>query len=177
MNLWGDGPRTVVTNESSTGNEACDITADSVTVSDITFRTAPGGAGGNQTAVLVDGDGNRSIRVTVADADAHAFNVASGEANNSFTDCTVNDADNYAWYVVGPGTQVTASAVFASGQTSIVVWSTGDKSIFNNNWIDGGGDAIWIHVDAEYQAVTGNSSDEQIADRSGTSVVVGNVEW
>ena len=175
MQLWGDGPMSRITNINSTGDEAITVDADSCTVRDLAVLTESGGAG--SSAILLDGDGNALKRVVVMDSDDGGIVVSSGEANNRLSGVVINDSDGHPFSIDGPNTIVSGSVVFSSGVSGLVFQDEGDQSVAVSNWIDGGGDGIFVNVLAENLLIVGNSTDEAITDRSGTSTVASNEEF
>jgi len=90
--LTGDGVKTLITNASSTSDEPITISNDSCVVKDIAVRSATGGAGGNQDAILLSGNGNVLVDVTVIDADDDGISITG--RFNRITDFRVVDADD-----------------------------------------------------------------------------------
>ena len=177
LQLWGDGPKTLVTNSNSTSNEAITVDADSCIIKDMAFSTATGGDGGNEEAFLLDGDGNAILRVVIEDSDTDAFTVADGEANNLFSGCIVNDADGIAWRIDGPSNRLEGNVVFSTASSGVFLTDTGDQCVLVGNWIDGGGQAILVDAAGENQLIVGNSTDAAVSDKSGTSTVASNEEF
>jgi len=157
MVVTGSGKQTVISNTGATTRVPMLISGDSVQVRDLTAYSAPGGAGGDSSAVRINGDHNRLERVTVNDADRNAFQIQSGADNNILVDCAVADADSNAIRSTGKYTQIRGGtftggvmglrldgvvnsaigAVFSGGGTSVAVAATADSAILIGNKIRG----------------------------------------
>ncbi len=178
MQIRGEGQRTLITNANSTGSPAFYLAsgADSARVSDFAVSTATGGVGNNQIAFLVAScDGVTAERVVVEDSDNHAFSITNADGFRA-KGCKVLDADVHGFLVNNPA-HLEHNIIFSSAASGIATGTSADKCQFLGNWIDGGGDGIFIIAGADDNLVVGNSTDEPVIDRSGSSTLVGNHEW
>jgi len=189
MRLTGIG-WPLVTNASSTGNEAMLVaTGDSVTIDGFWLYTAPGGGGGGKSTFDVSAGADYGVlrNVQVLDSDAAGIEGQDGDFW-LFEDCVVLDSDAtaflpgaYSHVRGGSYSGVTTprnlngsiiGAVFSGAPSVIYVNTLADSMRFVGNQV--AGDLV-VSAGATGTIIMGNSIQGYIFDNGTNTTLVGNV--
>ena len=109
--------QTFFNNSLNTGHPAGSIRADNVELTGLGFQTAPGGSGGNQSALVVEGNGVRLTRIAVQQADHNGIEIGG---RVWLSDCAVRDADHVGLLVRSSSAQCRVMGVSATGAAGAV---------------------------------------------------------
>ena len=156
-------------------DDSIDITANRVTITNLSAQTATGGAGGGHSAINVTGGvGTQIIGVYIPSTDFNAIEV-TGASEGLVRDCIVEaDHDTDAIFIDGPRWRVIGNFVAAGGGYEIYLESESDNSLVVANLSEGD---IVIHAYGENSLAVANVTNEGVTDNSGTSTVASNEQY
>ena len=165
VTLEGSGRATILSNATNTGSAALTVAGDRNMVKHCAVRTAGGGDGGDQHAILVSGDQNTIQFCFILDADDDAIRSTGDE--NRFLFNTVEDADGHG---IGASTglrnMVLGNHIAAVGNNGIVADGTSDNIMIVGNHVENTANAIQLLAGADDSLVTHNVVNVAVTDSS-----------
>lgn len=156
-----------------TTDDAIDLTGALCTVENLSVQTTSGGGQPHAGLRSATGGGNWIRRVYVVNSDNNGFNA--DVADDSFEECYVGDADNYAWSLTAGRIRVQNCVASNNLTSGIGTDGNGDNCQITDNHIQAVTNGIVLVANSDNNIVDGNITDAGVSD-SGTGNTIGSNE-
>ena len=172
--IMGESWDVIIDGESA--DDAIDVTAARVRITNLTVQTTGGGGGSINTITATSAGTDLVVdHVRIADSDGNGI-VCSG-VDSEFSFCLFVKSDDMSIYIVAARNRVHNNHIESSSGQSIRVTGDGDNFIITNNLIESTGTCILIDSGGDNGLVVGNVTNGVVTDSGAGNTVASNEQY